>query len=41
MIDNSESESDSISMISESSNSVGHCLDVQDEIIDTLQNELK
>ena len=48
MINNSDSESESVSMFSESSNSVDNCLEVQDEmidnqreIIDVLQREIK
>ena len=48
MNNNSDGESESVSMFSESSNSVDHCLDVQDdiinnqrEIIDVLQREIK
>jgi hypothetical protein len=47
-MNNSDSESESVSMYSESSNSVDHCLEVQDEMINTqcemieaLQREIK
>ena len=39
MINNSDSESESVSMYSESIDSVDHCLEVQDEMINT-QNEI-
>jgi hypothetical protein len=38
-MNNSDIESESVSMYSESSNSVDHCLKVQDEMINT-QNEI-
>ena len=48
MSNNSDSESESVSMYSESIDSVDHCLEVQDEIInnqneiiDVLQREIK
>ena len=48
MINNSDSESETVTMFSESVDSVDHCLEVQDEminiqneIIDVLQREIK
>ena len=41
MINNSDSESESVSMFSESVDSVDHCLEVQDEIINQLREQIK
>ena len=41
MNNNSDSESESVSMFSESVDSVDHCLEVQDEIINQLREQIK
>ena len=41
MNNNSDSESESVSVFSESVDSVDHCLEVQDEIINQLREQIK